>query len=253
MNRDKIVKFCHDYLEVGKFMDNCVNGLQVEGAHNISKIITGVSLSKKLIGSAIAKNAEMIIVHHGIFSKHIPDPPQFKGFFKKRLKLLLANEINLCGYHLPLDAHPMIGNNISLIKLLGLKKPKTLKHSHYGEIGYVGEFGKPVDVSDLVKTINLKLQTKCYLVPGGPKKARTVGIIAGSSADELEAVKEAGADTFLTGEIKESAVRASEEAGINFIRAGHYNTEKLGIQNLGNLIAKKFKVKVEFVDIPCEI
>jgi len=253
MHRDKIVKFCSNYLEVDKFKDYCVNGLQIEGSEKVEKIITGVTLSRRLIEDAIEKNAQMIIVHHGIFSNNIPSPPVFKGFFGRRLKLVFSNDLNLCGYHLPLDAHPVIGNNIALLKLLGLTNPKILTHSYYGAIGYLGEFKRPVSLAAFEKAVSRKLGTDCYIVQGGPKKLKKVGVISGSSADEFEEVKNAGADAFLTGEIKESAVRAAEEAGINFIRAGHYNTEKLGIRNLGNLIAKKFDIKVEFVDIPCDV
>ena len=117
METKKIVKYCEDYLKVKDFEDYCINGLQVEGAPKVSKIITGVSLSEKLIKEAIKKQAKMIMVHHGIFGSQISKPPSVKGVIRNRLKLLLENNINLCGFHLPLDAHPVIGNNISLSAL----------------------------------------------------------------------------------------------------------------------------------------
>lgn len=252
-DRNKIVKFCEEYLQVKNFKDYCHNGLQVEGDKKISKIITGVSFSQKLIKKAIEKNAEMIIVHHGIFSNQISSPPQIKGVLKNRLKLLFENDINLCGFHLPLDAHPAIGNNISLIKLLGLKKVGIIDTPNYGEIGFIGEIKQPTTFEKFVEIVNKKLNTKSYVIAGGLKDIKKIGIISGGASPDFKIAKELGADTYLCGDIRESVVRAVEEEGINFINAGHYNTEKLGVQNLGNLIAKKFRVKVEFVDIPCDI
>ena len=252
-DRDKIIKFCEYYLKVKKFTDACHNGLQVEGTESISKIVTGVSFSVALIDEAIKRKAQMVIVHHGLFSKNIPMPPVVNGHFKNRLKLLLSNDINLVGFHLPLDAHPAIGNNISLAKLFGLKNIKPINTADYGEIGFIGDFTRPKLFTDFVKEVNKKLGTRSYIIPAGPKYVKRLGIISGgASPDYIGAVK-MGADVYLCGDIRESLVEAIKETKINFINAGHYNTEKLGIQNLGKLIAKKFKIKVEFVDIPCEI
>jgi dinuclear metal center YbgI/SA1388 family protein len=253
MNRNKIVKFCEEYLEVKKFPDYCIDGLQVEGAKKVEKIVTGVSLSVKLISEAIRKQAQMIIVHHGIFKDQIGTPPQITGYVAKRLKLILANDINLCGFHLPLDAHPVIGNNMSLAKLLGLSGIKPLNTRDYGYIGYVGNFNKPILFSELVKLVDKKLKTKSYIIPAGEKYVKCLGIVSGGASPDFKDAFSFGADTFLCGDIRESVVEAIKETKINFINAGHYNTEKLGIQNLGNLLAKKFKIKAEFVDIPNEI
>ena len=151
VERQKIVKFCEDYLKVKDFEDYCVNGLQVEGKDEISKIITGVSLSQKLIQEAINKKADMIMVHHGIFINMIGNPPSVRGVVKNRIKTLLENDINLCGFHLPLDAHSKIGNNISLCKLLEVKKPELVY------VGYIGELEKEKDFDLFVKEVNQKL------------------------------------------------------------------------------------------------
>ncbi|MCK4744474.1 Nif3-like dinuclear metal center hexameric protein [Candidatus Parcubacteria bacterium] len=252
-DRNKIVKFCEEYLQVKNFKDSHYNGLQVEGDEKISKIITGVSFSQKLIKAAIEKNAQMIIVHHGIFSNQISSPPQFKGVIKNRLKLLFENNINLCGFHLPLDEHPIIGNNISLIKLLGLEKANKIISPKYGQLGFIGKINKKIGFDEFVEFVNKRLNTKSYTISAGPKIIKKIGIISGKDPSDYKIAAELGADTYLTGEIEEFIVREVEETGINFISAGHYNTEKLGVQNLGNLIAKKFRVKAEFIDIPCDI
>lgn len=245
--RNQIIKFCEEYLQVKKFEDYCHNGLQVEGTGKINKIITGVSFSRALIEKAIEKKAQMIIVHHGIFGNAFEKPPVIKNFMRNRLKLLLTNDINLAGFHLPLDAHPIIGNNISLCRLLGVKNPQPFA------VGFYGSLNKEVGLIDLTKLINKKLNTKSSVVFGGNGKVKKLGIVSGGASTDFVEAAELGADTLLCGDLQEHVVRAAEEMNINIINAGHYNTEKLGIQNLGNLIAKKFKIKAEFVDIPCEI
>ncbi len=246
-DRNKIVKFCEDYLRVKDFTDYCHNGLQVEGAAKVNKIAVGVSFSEELIKAAVKARAQMLIVHHGLFGKLLDQPPQIKGFMKNRLKLLLENNINLCGFHLPLDAHPVIGNNASLCKLLGVSGLKKF------DVGFVGNLKTETDFKEFVKTVAEKLSTKAYVLAAGPKKIKTVGIISGGASYDFKLAKELGADTFLCGEIKEEVCQPVKEMKINFINAGHYNTEKMGVQNLGKLLEKKFKIKAEFIDVPCEI
>ena len=249
----KIIEYCEKYLETDKWHDYCHNGLQVEGAAKVGKFISGVSLSRDLVNYAIKKNVRLIIVHHGIFQSDVPSIPQFKGILRERLKLLLSNNINLLGFHLPLDAHPVIGNNISLLKLFGLKKTDEIDSPGYGAIGYIGEYGEAMKRDDFINLVNDRLETSSYVIPAGPNRIRRVGIVSGGAEGDYAIAAEMGADTFLCGQIKENVVRAIEETKINFINAGHYNTEKLGVQNLGNLIAKKFGIKHEFVDIPCDV
>jgi dinuclear metal center YbgI/SA1388 family protein len=253
MNRNKIIKFCEEYLEVKKFPDYCVNGLQVEGAANVEKIVAGVSLSVKLINEAVDRQAQMIIVHHGIFKEQISTPPLIKGYVKNRLKLILENNLNLCGFHLPLDAHPVVGNNISLCRLFNLKNIKKINTPNYGEIGYIGDLAKTMLFKEFVGEVNKKLKVKSYIISAGRKNIKKVAIVSGGASSDFQIAAEMGADVFLCGDIREGIIEAVNETKINFINAGHYNTEKLGIQNLGKLLNKKFGIKVEFVDIPCEI
>lgn len=245
--RNEIVKFCQEILKVKDFQDYCHNGLQVEGKEQVKKIITAVSFSKKLMEKAIEKKADMLIVHHGIFGDQIGNPPVIKGIMKERIKLLLTHDISLLGFHLPLDAQSEFGNNISLCKLLGIRNPKPF------DVGFIGTLSRPITFKDFVKMVNEKLATRSYIISAGPEKVRSVAVVSGGSSPDALSAAEMGADTFVSGDVRESIVRAVEEAGINLINAGHYNTEKLGVQNLGQKVAKKFKVEVEFVDIPNEI
>jgi dinuclear metal center YbgI/SA1388 family protein len=252
-NRDKIVDFCKEYLMVDQFQDKCVNGLQIEGKPEVKTIITGVSLSQKFIERAIEQNADMILVHHGLFTNIIGSPPQIRMATKTRIKLLLDHDINLCGFHLPLDAHPVIGNNISLLNILGLNLLRRISLQGYGEIGFMGKVTNAISFDEFVATVNQKLETHSYTIAGGPDKVKKVGIISGGASSGFALAAELGVDTYLCGEVKESIVREVEEVGINFINAGHYNTEKFGIQNLGNLVADKFNLTVKFIDIPCDV
>lgn len=229
------------------FDDGCKNGLQVEGKEEVAKIITGVSFSKKLVEKAIEKGADMIMVHHGLFGNHLGTPPQIEGFMKDRLKMLLENNISLAGFHLPLDAHPEIGNNISLAKKFGLENIKEF------DIGFIGELEEPINFSDFAQTVKKELDSNIYTINAGPEKTHKVGVISGGASPDFKAAAGQGADTYISGDIRESEVRAIEETGINFINAGHYNTEKLGIYNLGELIKEKFNIEVEFIDIPCDV
>jgi len=247
IHRDTIIEFCRRYLQVDKFQDDCLNGLQVEGSPKVEKIVTGVSLSQKLIAAAVKRKAQMIIVHHGIFSEALGRPPAIKGVLKERLRLLLEHGINLAAFHLPLDAHPQIGNNISLCRLLGVTRPRPL------DVGFMGRLPKPLTFQSWLDLVNKRLGVKAFSIPAGPKHIKCVAVISGGASPEFEKAKQAGADTFLCGDVREHIVRAVEEAGINFINAGHYNTEKLGVQNLGKLLAKKFNLAVEFVEIPCDV
>jgi dinuclear metal center YbgI/SA1388 family protein len=245
--RNKIIEFCNEYLKVKDFEDYCCNGLQIEGVVDIKKIITGVSLSKQLIEAGIERQADMIMVHHGIFINDIPSPLRLTGLSRNRIKLLLENNINLAGYHLPLDAHPVIGNNISLCKLLGVKNVKPLS------IGFIGELDKEMSFEKFKKAVEDKLCTQSFVIAAGKKNVKKIAIISGGASPRFEEAFLAGADVFLAGDIREEVVRKIEEVGIDFINAGHYNTEKEGIRNLGNLVAKKFKVEAEFVDVENEV
>ncbi|MDF1498375.1 MAG: Nif3-like dinuclear metal center hexameric protein [Patescibacteria group bacterium] len=247
VKRTKIIEYLNNYLRIDDLEDGCVNGLQIEGKEKISKIVTGVSLSQRLISEAISKKAEMLIVHHGFFVNAVPSPLQINGFWKNRIKMILENDLNLAGYHLPLDAHPLIGNNISLAKLFGAKNCQPF------DVGFVGELDKEMDFKKFVVLVEKELGVKSFVLPYGKKKIKKVAVISGGASPYYIQAIEMGADVFVTGDMRENVVREVEESGINVINAGHYNTEKLGIQNLGKLLEKKFKVKVEFVDVSCEV
>ncbi len=247
VKKDKIIEYLNEYLKVKDFEDGCVNGLQIEGKENISKIVTGVSLSQRLITEAVSKKADMLIVHHGFFADAIPSPLHLNGIMKERIKMILACDLNLAGYHLPLDAHGVIGNNICLAKLFGVKKCVPF------DVGFAGELDREIEFDKFVNLVEKKLDIKSSVLPYGKKKIKKIAIISGGASPYYKQAIEMGADVFVTGDIRENVVREAEESGINMINAGHYNMEKMGIVNLGKLIEKKFKINVGFVDVPCEV
>src|SRR3989339_842735 len=191
----KIIKYCEDYLKVKNFEDFFVNGLQVEGALKVNKIVTGVSLSKELIGAAIKKEAKLILVHHGFFKSDIPNPLELKGVMKNRLKLILENDLNIAGFHLPLDAHPVIGNNASLCRLLGIKNLKPF------DVGYIGSLKTAVSLDKFVSLVNSKLGSDSFVIAGGKPLVRRIAVISGGSSPDYALAAEFRADAYVCGDI----------------------------------------------------
>ncbi|MBC8184100.1 Nif3-like dinuclear metal center hexameric protein [candidate division KSB1 bacterium] len=243
-NRDEILNYLNDLLNVTEFDDYCVNGMQVEGKEDVKKIVLGVSVSQRLFQQAIEKNADMILVHHGIFWKSDAQPFSLTGIFRERLALLLKNDINLLAYHLPLDAHPEFGNNAMIMKKLNIKPIKPV------EIGFLGELKTKIKWDEFINQINEKIETESQVFHFGTEYVQKVLILSGGSSRYYFLTKENGADVFIGGDIKENIVRELEETNVNYINAWHYNTEKFGVQALVEIITKKFAVRCEFIDIP---
>ena len=246
-SKNEIIEFCNTTLSVADFDDFCVNGLQVDGKADVRKIVLGVSSSERFFSEAVNAGADMILVHHGLFWKNSPHPMHITGLFYRRLKLLMANNVSLAGYHLPLDAHSELGNNAGLIRKLGMTLGAPV------EVGYMGHLPQKEPFDLFVSRVNEILGTSAQVFPYGSADVQDILVISGSSSAAYPMALENGADTFLCGDVQENFVREFEEVGLNFINAGHYNTEKLGVQNLGKLIEKKFDIEVEFVDIPNNI
>jgi len=245
MKRDKIVNFINDYLESNKIKDYSKNGLQVEGKEEIEKILFAVSISIEVIKKAIEIKADMIIVHHGLFWGI---EEVIKGKFKEKIKLLIENEINLCAWHLPLDKHKEIGNNISILKFFKPEKIKPFGFYDGQEISYEAFLRKPVKLKNIVDSIIKNLNTKPLILDFGPEKIKRLAVVSGGGQKMLKEAVEKKLDLYITGEASEFCFEMARENKINFISAGHYNTEKTGILALKKLIEKKFKIKTFFFD-----
>jgi len=244
IQRTKLLNYLADFLKVAEFDDYCINGLQIEGTDTIKTVVLGVSVSRRLFQQAIARRADMIIVHHGLFWKNDPSPLALTGIMRERVALLITNNINLAGYHLPLDAHPEIGNNAQIMKRLNIVPIQPV------DVGFLGELPHKPAVEQLVSDIDASLGTHSQKFLFGGKTAHRVLVISGGSSGSYKQAIDHGADIFIGGDIKENLVREIEEAGLNYINAGHYNSEQFGIRALGEHLAEKFQLSCFFVDIP---
>lgn len=248
--RDEIVKFINEYLKIEKFEDKSANGLQVAGKEEVDKIALGVSASLALFEESAKRGADMIIVHHGLLWEG--NELRIDELRKRRLQILFDKDISLLGYHLPLDGHPVIGNNIQILKKLNLKKKEEFGKYGGKFIGVVGELKRKMPFKEFVKVVDKLFSCQSFILSLGPEMVKTVGIISGGGGganDMIEAFKY-HCNVYLTGEPFESGFAMAKEARLNVVAPGHYNTEKFGVQALGKLLEKKFKVKTEFIDIP---
>ena len=249
--RDELNRYLAEMYSFRDFEDYCLNGLQVEGKEQIEKIAFGVSFNLHLAAKTIEKKADALIVHHGIFGK---DFFVLKGYKKKNIKMLLDHEVSLIGIHLPMDANPKLGHNALLLSAIGAPPVEPF------EMGFIGENVEEHTIDRIVDIFHDMLHERpataadgrkgFITVRSGPDIPRKIAVISGGASNLYEKAIEAGADTFICGEIKEHIPALSYETETNFINLGHYNSEKPGILALMTHIEKKFDVEVEYVDIP---
>jgi len=242
-----MISCCNDWLQPERFQDYCPNGLQVEGADRIERIVSGVTASQALVDAAIEDKAQLILVHHGYFWKG--QSPRVEGMLKNRLKALLTHDINLLAYHLPLDAHPEFGNNTELAKQLDFQIESGLTGELDVSIGQVGSLATSLGAADLRNFIEMRLGRKVLHVPGGPDKIRRIAWCTGGAQGYIEKAAELEVDAFLTGEISEQTTHVARELGLHFYAAGHHATERYGVQALGKRLAARFGLEHRFIDI----
>lgn len=248
MKRSQLIQALNEFLQIDLFDDYGPNGLQVEGKEEINKIITGVTASYALIQKSIEKNADMLLVHHGILWSG--QNPILKGSFKRRIKLLLEHDLNLVGYHLPLDAHPEVGNNAQLAKRLKLTYIQPFGKHKNTTIGFMGKTEQPIPIEQLITQLENILNRKVLHFNHGKKNVSKIAIVSGGAQKYLEEAIDKNVDCFITGEVSEFNFHLSLEENIHFVSAGHHATERFGVMALGEWIKENFGLEVEFVDIP---
>lgn len=246
-DRDRIVAFVDSYLESGKIKDSSQNGLQCEGAREVKKIAFGVSASLECIKRAAESGADMLVVHHGLLWGR---PLAFAGPLKRKLETLFRRGMSLCAWHLPLDRHPVCGNNARLLKMLGAKNLRPFGTYDGETIGFAGTFPAARSMGDIAAALAIKLDSEPLCFRFGTGKIRTAGVVSGGAARMFDQAVAAGLDLYITGEAAEPAQEFARESRANFIAAGHYNTEKPGVLALAAVLEKKFRVATEFIDIP---
>ncbi len=246
-----LISYTDSLLKVDDFRDHSPNGLQVEGNEAIEKIVTGVSASLELFNYAVKESADLILVHHGMFWDS--DSRVIQGSVKQRLSLLLKNNISLVGYHLPLDAHPVYGNNAQIIKKLNLMKRKPFGIYEGKRIGFIGYTKRKENINAFIKKIKQTIDNDILTLKFGNNTINKVAVCSGAAPELVKEAIKNKADVFLTGEATEWVYHLCKEEKIHYIAAGHHATERFGIQALGNHLQKKFKIKLKFIDLPNSI
>lgn len=243
-HRNDVDAYLSALLEVDRFRDYGPNGLQVEGKPEIRKLVSGVTASLALIEAAIARGADAILVHHGLFWRG--QDGRVTGWMKRRLQRLLAHDVNLFAYHLPLDAHPEHGNNAQLGARLGLAAD-----GRFGEasLGFLGSTGAPMDLAAFAARVHERLGRAPLVVEGDGRPVRRVAWCTGGAQGYFEAAIAAGADVYLTGEISEPQAHYARETGVAFLACGHHATERYGAPALAGHVAAHFGIEHEFIDI----
>lgn len=247
IKRSELENYLNTYLNCDQFNDIGPNGLQVAGRESIQKIITGVSAGVELFQRAIEQKADALIVHHGIIWNF--ERPVYKGGYKNRVKLLLENDISLFGLHLPLDAHPQVGNNAEIARLLGVTDPEPFGEYNGSYVGMKGQL-PDVPVQEVLDRIKENVNPEALSFLYGPDKINKIGIISGGAQKSVSQAVEAELDLFITGEASEHILNYVKEEHIHFVSAGHYATERFGVLALGRHLTEKFNLDVEFIDIP---
>lgn len=229
------------------FKDYCPNGLQVEGKTEVRKIVSGVTASKEFIEAALAVGADALLVHHGYFWRG--ENQTIVGLKKERIKSLLASDVSLFAYHLPLDMHNELGNNAQLGNLLGIKARSALGKPGEPDLVQVGELAQETQLDKFCLLIQERLQREPLVVQGNREQIKTVAWCTGGAQNYFEIAISAGADAYITGEISEPSAHLARESGVHFISAGHHATERYGVQAVGNFLAQNFELEHEFIDI----
>ena len=243
-HRSELETHLHALLDVARFRDYGPNGLQVEGRPRVHKLVSGVTASLALIEAAVDAGADALLVHHGLFWRG--QDGRVVGWMKQRLARLLANDLNLYAYHLPLDAHASLGNNARLGQRCG-----WTADGHFGEqdLGFIGDASATPDLASLTAMLGSRLDRPPVLAAGDGRPLRRIAWCTGGAQSYFEAAVAAGADAFVTGEISEPQAHLARETGVAFLACGHHATERYGAPAVAAHVAAHFGLVHEFIDI----
>jgi len=250
MKLKKITDYLNEYLEIETFSDASTNGLQVENSGKIKKIGLAVDASLEVIKKATAEKCDLLIVHHGLFwgKQNL-----LTDIHYKRIKALISGDIALYAAHLPLDAHPKIGNNAQIAKEIGLYNIEPFALYNGKNIGMKGKFKKNKPFEEAIANFEKQIGVCNNILNFGPKEISSVGVVSGSATD-IDLFKEVmnlGLDILISGEPKYEAYYLAQEIGLNIFYGGHYRTETFGVKALGKVLQKKMDINTVFFDIKC--
>lgn len=244
MQRAELAQLLDGCLDAAQFRDYCPNGLQVEGRSEVRRIVCGVTASLALIEEAIAQDADALLVHHGLFWRG--DDGRITGFRKQRLSRLLAHEINLYAYHLPLDAHPELGNNAQLARKMAWKVSARLGEQN---LIFIGQPQTPTPAADLADALSQQLGRSAQLLGDGSRPIRQLAWCSGGAQDYFEQAILAGADCYISGEVSEQHYHLALETGVPYIAIGHHASERYGVQALGEYLHTRHALDYRYVEL----
>ena len=244
MERAELQRYLDNLLEVGRFRDYSPNGLQVEGRAEIRRIVCGVTASQALLDAALARDADAVLVHHGYFWRG--EDACVTGLRRKRLGTLLGSDINLFAYHLPLDAHPELGNNAQLGRLMG-----WTPEGRFGEqdIGWIGQLAQPTRAELLVRQLAARLGREPLLLGEPARVVKRIAWCTGGAQGYFEQAIACGVECFVSGEASEQTTHLARESGVVYLAVGHHASERYGVQALGAHLAERWGLEVDFVDV----
>jgi dinuclear metal center YbgI/SA1388 family protein len=246
--RDEILGYLDELLDADGFDDYGPNGLQVPGAEEVELVVTGVSAHRELFTRAAEAGAQLLVCHHGILWDS--DARAISPALKERLRVLFDADLSLAAYHLPLDAHPKLGNNALICEALGLDVAEPFGQHRGRPVGLVGRAEEPIPFATLVDRCRATFGRDPFVWDAGPDSVSSVGVLSGGGASSFGEAVSLGLDAFLTGEPAEPAMADAREAGVHFIAGGHYATETFGVRRLGELLSERFGVEHRFIDVP---
>ena len=242
-----LVEEADRFLGAARISDYCPNGLQVEGRPQVRRIVSGVTASQALLDAAMDAEADVVLVHHGYFWKG--EDACITGIKRRRLQTLLGNDISLLAYHLPLDVHAEVGNNVQLARQLDITVEGPLDPNNPKVVGLLGSLAEPMSARDFARRVQEVLGREPLLVEG-QGMVRRIGWCTGGGQGYIDNAIAAGVDLYLTGEASEQTFHSARENGVGFIAAGHHATERYGVQALGDYLARRFAIEHLFIDCP---
>ncbi len=240
-----LVEEANRLLGIAGIADYCPNGLQVEGRPQVRRVVSGVTASQALLDAAVEAGADVVLVHHGYFWKG--EDACIIGMKRRRLQTLLGNDISLLAYHLPLDVHAELGNNVQLARQLDITVEGPLDPGNPRLVGLLGSLAEPVSARDFARRVHEVLGREPLLVEGAGMVQR-IGWCSGGGQGYIDQAIAAGVDLYLTGEASEQTFHSAQENGVSFIAAGHHATERYGVQALGDYLARRFAIEHLFID-----
>ncbi len=244
MELSRLVSYIQEILQPERFSDYCPNGLQIQGCPDVLKIVSGVTASMDFLQAAADAGADAVLVHHGFFWKN--EDPCIVGIKQKRIKFLLDNNISLLAYHLPLDAHPKLGNNAQLANRLGLNLEAWAGNQNILAYGTLPE-GRLL--GDFSQFVDLQLNRTPMVIGADNKQIKRVAWCTGGAQSYMQDAINLGVDLFISGEISEQTYHLAQESGVAYMAAGHHATERYGVNALGDHLAFHFSISHEFIDI----